>query len=137
MIIFKKASYSDTEKSWIDCCEIESFVYMITNFTFDDFNIIHVDDVIYVGKTHNLQARLAGHQKRKAGYSSISIRFDTREEAYYAEKVLINHFQPKENKEKYNGYHNDHYAEILISKVWKEFVEYKTDAPTTKKAKAK
>jgi len=129
MIIFKGAKHSDIEKDWHNACEIESFVYMITNFCADDFNIKQFDDVIYVGKTHNLQARLAGHQKRKAGYSSISIRFDTREEASYAEKVLINYYLPKENKEKYEGFNNDHYAGILIGKLWREFVEYKTDAP--------
>ena len=129
MIMFKDFEYSDIEKDWNNACEVESFVYMITSFNEDDFNMIYADDVVYVGKTDTLQSRLSGHPKRKAGYSAIYIRFDTREEASYAEKVLISHFQPDGNKEKYEGYYSDYYSEILIGKVWKEFVEYKTDAP--------
>jgi len=129
MIIFKDANYSDIEKGFIDCCEVESFVYMITDFSIDSFKVIHANDVIYIGKTDNLQSRLTGHPKRKAEYSAIYVRFNTREEASYAEKVLISHFQPDGNKEKYEGYYNGHYAEILIGKLWKEFVEYKTNAP--------
>lgn len=135
MIIFKDVEYDELDTAWIDAQEMDCFVYMIASFKEDNFGEVEMDEILYIGKTTDLKTRLSGHEKRKDGCKSIYIKFHTKEEASYAEKVLINKVLPPENKEMYSGFQNDHYAEILNSKLWREYRTYKTDGKKLKNDK--
>lgn len=107
----------------------KGYVYAIGHFTHSRDSKRDMSKAFYVGKScSTLVNRLSSHTKREKGAEAIVIEFSSHGETDYAEKVLINHLKPSKNKELYEGYENEEYANVLLERFWDVAKVYETDS---------
>jgi predicted GIY-YIG superfamily endonuclease len=75
--------------------------YIKSNFV---YFILQGQEVVYVGSTINISARISQHRKDKDFTNILLIKYNNHENMYNSEKRIISKFNPKLNKKKYlNG----------------------------------